>query len=118
MAIKDELLELLRTDPGFRDAARRELFTEDLLAMPGRLDLTQAADRFLADLLWLKGERIAVVGISRRIDQDDMDRARRRAETLRAAGLPAVAVVIGRDWVSEEDERAVWTTGVEWRVGE
>src|SRR5207248_7257746 len=87
------------------DLQRIQRALDPVMARP---DLDEADDPFLADLLWLKGERIAMVEISRRIDRDDMDRARRRAETLRAAGLPALAVVIGRDWVSEEDERAAW----------
>lgn len=59
-----------------------------------------------------------MVEVSRGIDDSDMDRARRRAETLRSAGLPALAVVIGRDWAAEEAERATYNSGVEWRVDE
>lgn len=81
-------------------------------------ELGDTEDPFLADLLWLKGDRIAVVEVSRQVDVNDMDRANRRAGTLRSGGLPALAVVIGRDWASEEAERAVWNRGVEWRVGE
>jgi len=47
MAIKDELLELLRTDPEVREAARREIFSEELLAMPARLDLLTGAGRLI-----------------------------------------------------------------------
>src|SRR5437867_3731411 len=48
MAIKDELLELLRTDPEVQEAARRQLLTGDLLAMPDRLDRLAAHVEALA----------------------------------------------------------------------
>lgn len=233
MALKEELLELVRTDPEVRAAVRRDILTEDLLAVPARLDvltaaqqrteeqiaalaaaqlrteerlealvaaqlrteerlealiqvvdaiarevhglsdwrrgeqgrregeryerdtirhadsifgggrgateqpedldrirralaplfaspagLAEAANPLLADILWLKGERIAVVEVSRQVDRSDVDRADRRAESLRSAGLPALAVAIGRDWASEEAERAAHERNIEWRVAE
>jgi hypothetical protein len=38
MMLREEMLELLRTDPAFREEVRRQLLTEDLLALPERFD--------------------------------------------------------------------------------
>ena len=74
-------------------------------------------DPFLADLLWWKNEQIAVVEISVQVNGDDVVRAARRAATLRRAGAPALAVVIGEDWaISDARERAL-ARQVEWKVG-
>jgi hypothetical protein len=75
-------------------------------------------DPLLADTQWLKGDRIAVVEVSRQIDRTDVERARRRAAVFRRGGLDAFGMVIGRDWASEDTEAAVREDGVEWRVGE
>jgi hypothetical protein len=80
--------------------------------------LTEPDDPFLADLLWQKGGRIAVVEVSRQVDRSDVERAARRAATLRAAGLDALPVVIGRDWTSDQAEAAARERFVEWRVAE
>jgi hypothetical protein len=80
--------------------------------------LADADDPFLADILWLKGDRIAVVEVSRQVDHSELERAERRAATLRSAGVPALAIVIGRDWATEEAERAARERSIEWRVGE
>jgi len=223
MALKEEILHLIRTDPEVRDAVRREVLTEELLAVPERLRiltdrvdalalaqqrteerldalthrvdlltvqvtrmaaaleqalpdlhrlsewqrgeqrrrdgerferdtirratsvfgggraamerpddadrirkalqmtaemLPEQDDPFLADLLWLKGERVAVVEISRQVDQWDIELARRRAATLRDGGLDVMPVVIGRDWASDAGEFLAQERAVEWRVAE
>ena len=41
------------------------------------------ADPFLADLLWWKGEQLAVVEVSLQIDRDDITRVTQRTNTLR-----------------------------------
>ena len=38
MVVREEFLELLRTDRAFREDVRRQILTEDLLALPGRFD--------------------------------------------------------------------------------
>src|ERR687892_414548 len=38
MVVREEFLELLRTDRAFREDVRRQILTEDLLALPGRVD--------------------------------------------------------------------------------
>jgi hypothetical protein len=39
-------------------------------------------DPLLADLVWWKGERVAVVEVSLVVDDDDVARAHRRASTV------------------------------------
>jgi len=75
------------------------------------------ADPFLADLLWWKGEQVAVVEISLQVNGYDVFRAARRAETLRRAGAQTLAVVIGKDWTSLEVRVEALTRRVQWKVG-
>ena len=55
-----------------------------------------------ADLVWWKGRKIAVVEISIKVNGDDVERARLRADTLRQAGLDAIPFVIGAEWAHPE----------------
>jgi hypothetical protein len=75
------------------------------------------ADPFLADLLWWKGEQVAVVEISLQVDGYDVLRAGKRAETLRRAGAQVLPVVLGRGWASVEARVEALTRRVEWKVG-
>ena len=77
-----------------------------------------AASPFLADLVWWKAGRVAVVEVSRVVDESDVSRAVARAATLRRAGADTLAVVIGDAW-DDEDARA-WAQdeGAEWKVGD
>ncbi len=52
-------------------------------------------DPFLADLVWWKGEQMAMVEVSVQVDRQDVGRAERRAATLRRSGAPVMALVIG-----------------------
>ena len=61
-------------------------------------------DPFLADLLWWKGEQVAVVEVSVQVDGEDVARAGRRADILRQA------------WAPEAREQAL-ARQVEWKVG-
>jgi hypothetical protein len=208
--IREEFLELLRTDDAFRDEVRREILTEELLALPARFDRltevvseiaesvrdltaaqqrTQEAQRrteealqqlvnwqrgeagrhrgeqyekeivraapalfyggqggtadqswiqqrltkqlkpllevitepednpFLADLIWWKGEQIAIVEVSVQVNDYDVWRAARRAEMVRRSGAQALAVVIGREWAAFESQYEAKVQGVEWKVG-
>lgn len=74
-------------------------------------------DPFLADLLWWKAERIAVVEISVQVNGYDVVRAARRAATLRRAGAQALAVVIGEDWATSDSLDRALAREVEWKVG-
>lgn len=97
------------------DLLRVQTAVEPLMAAePG---LEPGHDPFLADVLWLKGDRIAVAEVSMAVDRYDVERAELRAATLRRAGLDALPVVIGRGWATEDVESVARMSGVEWRVG-
>ncbi len=72
------------------------------LLKDGTVSLPPEADPTRADLLWRKGGTVAVVEISKVVDEYDVVRAHERAETLRRAGAEALAVVIGDAWASLE----------------
>ncbi len=74
-------------------------------------------DPFLADLLWWKGEQVVVVEASVQVDREDVERAARRAETLRRAGMHALPVVIGEEWTTPEAREQALARQVEWKVG-
>jgi hypothetical protein len=74
-------------------------------------------DPFLADLLWWKGEQVAVVEVSVKINGEDVLRATRRAATLRQAGAAVTAVVVGEEWATTETRAHAHALGVEWKVG-
>lgn len=74
-------------------------------------------DPFLADLLWWKGERLAVVEVSVKVNGEDVLRATRRAATLRQAGAAVTAVVIGEEWATTETREHAQALGVEWKIG-
>jgi hypothetical protein len=65
----------------------------------GKFDeLPAENDPFLADLVWWKGEHVAVAEVSIVVDNNDVFRAQARADTLRRAGSDALPVVIGQSW--------------------
>jgi hypothetical protein len=70
-----------------------------------------------ADLVWWKGRKVAVVEISLKVNGDDVERARERADTLRRAGLDAIPFVIGAEWAHPETPERAKQLGVEWRIG-
>jgi len=70
-----------------------------------------------ADLVWWKGRKVAVVEISLKVNGDDVERARLRADTLRQAGLDAIPFVIGAEWAHPETPENARKLGVEWRIG-
>jgi hypothetical protein len=73
-------------------------------------------DPFLADLIWWKGEQVAVVAVSLQVDRQDVSRAERRANTLKRSGLQAIAVVIGEQWATPEAREQAQVRQVEWKV--
>jgi len=77
----------------------------------------EESDPFLADLVWWKDEQVAVVEISLQVDGYDVIRASRRAQTLRDAGIQAIAVVIGREWANPDAYDAAIRYRVEWLIG-
>lgn len=78
--------------------------------------LEDESDPSLADLLWWKGERVAVVEVSLKVDRLDVLRAKWRAETLRRIGVDAMPLVIGEQWAHPETRALAQQEGVEWLV--
>ena len=85
--------------------------------LPELLELPDEADPMLADVIWWKDERYAVVEVSLRVDRLDVIRAGQRAETLRRAGVDAIGVVIGEDWVADDTRDLAQEKRVAWKVG-
>ncbi len=80
-------------------------------------DVPDEDDPLNADLIWWKGNHVAVAEISLKVDKYDVLRAKRRAEPLRQAGLEVMPVVIGMEWAHPETEQLANQEGVGWRVG-
>jgi hypothetical protein len=72
-----------------------------------------ASDPLEADLIWWKGERVALAEISVKVDRHDVRRAKQRAETLRRAGLAVTPVVIGAQWAHRQTPKIAQREGVE-----
>jgi hypothetical protein len=72
-----------------------------------------ASDPLEADLIWWKGERVALAEISVKADRHDVRRAKQRAETLRRAGLTVTPVVIGAQWAHRQTPKIAQREGVE-----
>jgi hypothetical protein len=69
-----------------------------------------------ADLIWWKGDRVAVIEVSIKVNGRDVRRAAKRAQTLRAVGVDAFPVVIGQEWATPETQLNAQQEGVEWKV--
>jgi hypothetical protein len=80
--------------------------------------LPSEADPFLADLLWWKGEQLAVVEVSLQIDGNDINRVTQRTNTLRRGGIQAMAIVIGEDWATLDTQERARALKVDWKVGD
>jgi multidrug efflux pump subunit AcrA (membrane-fusion protein) len=79
-------------------------------------EITELENPLRADLIWWKGDRVAVVEIGVKISRDDVNRAKARANTLRQAGIDAMPVVIGIEWGAPDIEAHAQAEGVEWYV--
>ena len=73
-------------------------------------------DPTLADLIWWKGNRVAVVEISLKVNGRDVLRASRRAEVLSSIGVNAFPVVIGEDWAGSAAKAMAEERRVEWMI--
>ncbi|HDH99662.1 MAG TPA: hypothetical protein ENF74_01585 [Firmicutes bacterium] len=73
-------------------------------------------DPTLADIIWWKGGKVAVVEVSLKVNGRDVERASNRAEVLRSVGVDAFGVVIGEDWDSLEARALARDRKVEWMV--
>jgi uncharacterized protein Yka (UPF0111/DUF47 family) len=76
-------------------------------------DEDPASDPLEADLVWWKGDRVALAEISVKVDRHDVRRAKLRAETLRRAGLTVTPVVIGSQWAHRQTPKIAQREGVE-----
>ena len=86
----------------------QSLLAEDILAAE--------ADPTLADLLWWKGDRVAVVEIGVQVNGEDVRRAVQRAKTLQQGGAQAMAMVIGENWATPDTRERARTLGIDWKV--
>jgi hypothetical protein len=81
-------------------------------------DVFDATDNpLLADLVWWKGEQMAVVEVSVQVDRQDVTRAERQAATVRESGAPVIALVIGEQWATPEAREQAQLRQVNWKVG-
>ncbi len=104
--------------PPDQPAVRRWLLARLLpLMQGGASELQPVENPFYADLIWWKGDVAAVVEVSAVVDEDDVERARQRAATLRRAGIEAVATVIGDSWASGEDRYLADIHHLAYKVG-
>ena len=95
----------------------QQRLTERLGTLLARGMFEAEEDPFLADLLWWKGDQVAVAEISLQVDGQDVLRAARRAGTLRRAETQALAVVIGENWATPEARDQAQARHVAWKVG-
>jgi len=56
--VREQILELLRTDPSFREEVRRLVLTDELLALPSKFDQLVAVVRELAEIQRQQSEQI------------------------------------------------------------
>jgi hypothetical protein len=73
-------------------------------------------DPILADLIWWKGDRVAVIEVSLKVNGLDVMRARQRADVLRRAGVDAIPMVIGEEWATPESRMLAEQNAVEWML--
>ncbi len=117
----DALLAALKSDPAARDAIRREVLTEDLLALPGQVErLAAHTDALFAEV------GIALAGLASRMDQltarmDQLTEAQAQTEDTLARLIARVDVMGGEvsSLLGADYEREVLASpdGVEEAVG-
>ncbi len=80
--------------------------------------VSEEVDPFLADLIWWKGEKVAVVEISLKANGEDIMRAKKRADFLKSLGIDAVPIIISKEWaIKETTEELARRENVEWLIG-
>jgi hypothetical protein len=89
-----------------------------LQALPAEDIFPTTADPFLADLLWWKGDQLAIAEVAVQVNGEDVRRVVQRAETLRRGGAQAMAVVIGESWATLDTRERARALGVDWKVGD
>lgn len=101
-----------REDPNVRRQVTQWLIEGGVLEEDG----DEETEPLWSDLVWWKGDHVAVAEISLKVNGTDVLRAKRRAETLRKAGVNAIPVVIGKEWAHPETPALAQQEGVEWVV--
>ncbi|MCS6923915.1 MAG: hypothetical protein NZM10_06000 [Fimbriimonadales bacterium] len=102
-----------RKDPAVRQQVIQWLAQGGLLETDG----DEENEPLWADLIWWKGNRVALAEVSLKVDGFDVLRAKRRAEVLRQAGVDVMPMVIGKEWAHPETPELAKQEGVEWVVG-
>ncbi len=80
--------------------------------------LADDEDPSLADLLWCKGDQVAVIEVSLQVDSHDISLAARRAATLQRAGAQAMGMVIGERWAAADTRQRADAREVQCKVGD
>jgi transcriptional regulator NrdR family protein len=96
----------------------QQRLSELLSALPAADLLADDEDPSLADLLWWKGDQVAVIEVSLQVDSNDIIRAARRAATLQRAGAQAIGMVIGEGWAAADTRQRADARAVQCKVGD
>jgi hypothetical protein len=96
----------------------QQRLSELLRSLPAADLLADDEDPSLADLLWWKGDQVAVIEVSLQVDSNDIIRAARRAATLQRAGAEAMGMVIGEGWAAADTRQRADARAVQCKVGD
>jgi len=96
----------------------QQRLSELLSSLPAADLLADDEDPSLADLLWWKGDQVAVIEVSLQVDSNDVIRAARRAATLQRAGAQAMGMVIGEGWAAADTRQRADARAVQCKVGD
>jgi hypothetical protein len=96
----------------------QQRLSELLSSLPAADLLADDEDPSLADLLWWKGDQVAVIEVSLQVDSNDVMRAARRAATLQRAGAQAMGMVIGEGWAAADTRQRADARAVQCKVGD
>jgi hypothetical protein len=96
----------------------QQRLSELLRSLPAADLLADDEDPSLADLLWWKGDQVAVIEVSLQVDSNDIIRAARRAATLQRAGAQAMGMVIGEGWAAADTRQRADARAVQCKVGD
>ncbi len=109
---------LVEGEGGFTDQPFvQQRISRLLRLLPDMSTLTDDENPLLADLVWWREDQFVVVEISRQVDNYDVVRAARRAETLRRTGVQVIGMVIGEEWAGPEGREQAEARAVQWKVG-
>jgi len=83
--MREQILELLRTDPQFREEVRRLVLTDDLLALPNKFDQLVAVVHELAEIQRQQGEQIRALMEAQRRTEEQLQRQAEQIQALAEA---------------------------------